>query len=171
MSRDVVIKSARELELMRQAGRIVARVLEAMRQHAAPGVTTGELDALAEEIIRDEGATPSFKDYTAGGAHSPYPGTICASVDTELVHGIPSRQRVLREGQILSVDVGGHLQRVSRRRGDHGAYWAGDRPGAGANCGDRGGFGRRHRRRPGRQACGRHLGGHRELRAGLRASL
>ena len=106
MVREVVIKSARELELMRQAGRIVARVLDAIRQRAAPGVTTGELDALAEELIRAAGAIPSFKGYTAGGAHPSYPATICASVDTELVHGIPSRQRILKEGQILSVDVG-----------------------------------------------------------------
>jgi methionyl aminopeptidase len=106
VTRDIVIKSARELALMRQAGQIVADVLQAMRQRVAPGVTTGELDALAEEIIRSAGGTPSFKGYTGGGGHPPYPATICASVGTELVHGIPSRRRALKEGEILSVDVG-----------------------------------------------------------------
>ncbi len=106
MTRSIVIKSERELALMRSAGQIVAQVLEAIRRRAAPGVTTGELDALAEQMILAAGATPSFKGYTGGGGHPPYPATICASVDTELVHGIPSRQRVLKEGQILSVDVG-----------------------------------------------------------------
>jgi methionyl aminopeptidase len=97
-----VIKSERELDLMRQAGRIVAKVLAAMRESAVPGVSTGELDALAEQIIRSEDAIPSFKGY----GRPPFPATICASIDNELVHGIPSPDRVLQEGQIFSVDVG-----------------------------------------------------------------
>ncbi len=98
--RVVTIKSPRELALMREAGRIVARVHAALREAIRPGVTTAELDALAESIIREHGAVPSFKGYRG------FPATICASINAELVHGIPSPSRVLREGDIISVDVG-----------------------------------------------------------------
>ena len=87
---------------MRHAGQIVAKVHAAMRERAKPGVTTGELNDLAEEIIRSEDAIPSFKGY----GRPPFPATICASIDNELVHGIPSPKRVLKDGQIFSVDVG-----------------------------------------------------------------
>ena len=98
------IKSKEELDKMRQAGRIVAEVLAQMQERAAPGVTTGDLDALAEETIRRHGAIPSFKGYPPGSPH-PFPATICSSVNEELVHGIPG-DRVLKEGDIISVDVG-----------------------------------------------------------------
>ncbi len=95
---------------MRQAGRIVAEVLAAVRERVAPGVTTGELDALAEEIIRGHGAIPSFKGYPNSLPEGPpFPATICASVNDELVHGIPG-PRVLQEGDIISVDVGAIYQ-------------------------------------------------------------
>jgi methionyl aminopeptidase len=106
----IVIKSEREIALMRRAGQIVAKVLEAIREQVRPGITTGELDELAERIIRAEGGIPSFKGYDGGSDRTPFPATICASVDNEVVHGIPSRQRVLEEGQILSVDVGAIYQ-------------------------------------------------------------
>lgn len=106
----IVIKSEREIALMRRAGQIVAKVLEAIREQVRPGITTGELDELAERIIRAEGGVPSFKGYDGGSDRPPFPATICASVDNEVVHGIPSRQRVLEEGQILSVDVGAIYQ-------------------------------------------------------------
>lgn len=98
------LKSPQELKKMRQAGRIVAEVLECMRQTVAPGVTTAELDRLAEEIIRGHQAIPSFKGYPPGSAN-PFPASICASVNAELVHGIPG-PRVLQEGDIISIDVG-----------------------------------------------------------------
>jgi methionyl aminopeptidase len=98
------VKSASELEKMRRAGQIVAEVLERMREWVAPGVTTGELDALAEELIRSRGATPSFLGYPPGSRY-PFPASICASVNEELVHGIPG-PRVLQEGDIVSIDVG-----------------------------------------------------------------
>jgi len=98
------IKSAFELEKMRQAARIVAEVLARMREEVAPGVTTGELNALAEEVIRRHNAIPSFRGYPPGSAH-PFPATVCASVNEELVHGIPG-SRVLQEGDIVSIDVG-----------------------------------------------------------------
>jgi methionyl aminopeptidase len=98
------LKSSEDLEQMRLAGQIVARVLELMRERVAPGVTTGELNVLAEELIRSYDAVPSFKGYPPGSAH-PFPAAICASVNQELVHGIPG-PRVLQEGEIVSIDVG-----------------------------------------------------------------
>ncbi len=98
------LKRPDEIERMRRAGRIVAEVLARIGERVAPGVTTGELNDLAEEIIRGYGAVPSFKGYPPGSPH-PFPAVICASVNEELVHGIPG-PRVLQEGDILSVDVG-----------------------------------------------------------------
>jgi methionyl aminopeptidase len=89
---------------MRQAGRIVAEVLEGMRERVAPGVTTAELNELAEAVIRKYNAVPSFLGYPSGSAH-PFPASVCASVNDELVHGIPG-PRVLQEGDIISIDVG-----------------------------------------------------------------
>ncbi len=96
----VVLKSPRELELMRQAGHIVAEVLALMGEMVRPGVTTAELNAAADALIRKRGAAPSFKGYHG------FPASICASVNTEVVHGIPSKKRALREGDLISVDVG-----------------------------------------------------------------
>lgn len=95
----IIRKSPDEIERMRRAGRITAMAREAVVREARPGVTTGRLDAVAEELIRGEGAIPSFKGYRG------FPGSICASVNEQLVHGIPG-ERVLREGDLLSVDVG-----------------------------------------------------------------
>ena len=100
----ITVKSARELGYMREAGQVVARVKERIAETIEPGVTTAELDRVAEQEIRRNGATPSFKGYTAGG-HIPFPASICASLNEEIVHGIPSG-RVLEEGDILSIDVG-----------------------------------------------------------------
>ena len=89
---------------MRQAGKVVAQTKARLKDAIRPGVSTLELDRIAEEEIRAMGATPSFKGYT-GMASTPFPGTICVSVNEEIVHGIPG-DRVLREGDIVSVDVG-----------------------------------------------------------------
>ena len=89
---------------MREAGRVVACAKVAVMKAIRPGVTTAELDRIAEKKIRDMGATPAFKGYAAGGP-TPFPATICASINEEIVHGIPGR-RALREGDLLSVDVG-----------------------------------------------------------------
>jgi len=88
---------------MRLAGLVVARALELVASAVRPGVTTGELDRIAEASIRGEGAVPSFLGYHG------FPGSICASVGAEVVHGIPSGDRVLREGELISVDCGGIL--------------------------------------------------------------
>ena len=104
----IAIKSAKEMELMRRAGQVVADAKLRVRDAVRPGVTTGELDRIAEEYIIGAGAIPSFKGYKAGGS-IPFSGTICASVNEEIVHGIPG-DRVLREGDILSVDFGAILE-------------------------------------------------------------
>lgn len=96
----IVVKSASEIELMRRAGRIVAEVLDTLEEEVRPGVSTAELDEQAERIIRSRGAVPSFKGYKG------FPATICASMNDELVHGIPSAERRLADGDIFSVDVG-----------------------------------------------------------------
>lgn len=101
------LKSDREIEIMREAGRVVAEVHEIMKKYIAPGITTRELDSLAEEHICRRGATPTFKGYK-GGSSRPFPASICASIDEVVVHGIPS-DRKLVEGEIISVDVGTSL--------------------------------------------------------------
>ena len=100
----ITIKSERELELMRQAGKIVAEAKFHVMEAVKPGTTTGELDSIAEDVIRKMGAVPSFKGYAAGGP-IPFTGTICASINEEIVHGIPG-SRKLKDGDIFSVDVG-----------------------------------------------------------------
>ncbi len=101
--RGVEVKSARELATMRQASRIVATVLREIEDLAAPGLTTADLDAYAEKRIRELGATPSFKGYHG------FPASICASVNNEVVHGIPSRKRVIQPGDLLKVDTGAYF--------------------------------------------------------------
>jgi methionyl aminopeptidase len=97
----ITLKSPREIEAMTRAGHIVAGVLDLMRRSVAPGMTTARLDDLAEKfILSHEGARPSFK-----GLYG-FPRTLCISINEEIVHGIPSPRRVLREGNIVSVDVG-----------------------------------------------------------------
>ena len=95
----IVCKTPREIDIMRQAGRIVALTHQELKKYIAPGVTTGELDAVAERFIRSQGATASFKGYNG------FSGSICASVNHELVHGIPG-DKVLKEGDIISIDIG-----------------------------------------------------------------
>ncbi len=99
------IKTAEEIAIMREAGRIVARALQAMRECVRPGITTAELDKLAETVIRDHGAVPAFLNYPKKDSPN-YPGTINASINNELVHGLPSPKRVLKEGDIISLDTG-----------------------------------------------------------------
>lgn len=97
----IQIKSLREIELMAQGGTILAATVDVLRRAVRPGVSTGQLDSLAEEFIRShEGATPAFK-----GLYG-FPGSVCVSINNEIVHGIPSRKRVLTEGDIVSIDVG-----------------------------------------------------------------
>jgi methionyl aminopeptidase len=99
--RGLEIKSREQVDLMRVAGRLVGETLELLRDAARPGVTTGELDRLAEQNIRDHGGVPSFLGYGV----PPFPASICASVNEEVVHGIPG-ERALRDGDIVSIDCG-----------------------------------------------------------------
>lgn len=101
----VRLKTKEEIARIRNAGRIVARVLEKMAQMVRPGISTLDLDREAEAIIRQAGAVPSFKGY----GEPPFPATICASIDAEVVHGIPLAGRILQSGEIISVDVGAYL--------------------------------------------------------------
>jgi methionyl aminopeptidase len=98
----IELKSLDEIRLMRAAGLVVARGLEAMREAVAPGVSTAELDAIAREVLAAEGAVSSFLNY----GFPPFPAVICASLNAEVVHGIPSPDRVLRDGDLITIDFG-----------------------------------------------------------------
>ena len=102
MSGSVIqLKSAREIDLMAQGGQILARTVELLRGSVRPGMSTLDLDKIAEDFIRShEGATPAFK-----GLYG-FPGSICSSINNEIVHGIPSARRVLKDGDVISIDVG-----------------------------------------------------------------
>jgi methionyl aminopeptidase len=104
----IELKTVTELDAMREAGRVVARALAAVRAHAAVGVAVRELDDVAAAVIAEEGATPSFLNYQPGSAPSPYPAVICVSVNDAVVHGIPGPQR-LADGDLVSIDCGAHL--------------------------------------------------------------
>lgn len=107
--RMIKLKSPRELGFMREAGKVVARALDRVRELAAPGVTTGALNDAVAEIFHEAGATPLFLNYPNPTAGKPsFPGVICASVNEHIVHGIPGR-RALREGDIISIDTGCRL--------------------------------------------------------------
>ena len=96
----VTIKSAREIELMRAAGEILAKVHQNLRNELKPGMSTFEVDRLGEEMIRSYGCEPSFKNYQG------YPASVCVSVNDEVVHGIPNKHHLLQEGDIVSLDIG-----------------------------------------------------------------
>jgi methionyl aminopeptidase len=107
-SRQVMVKSASDIARMRRAGRVVAEVLALVESELRPGVSTAELDRLAERHIRAAGAVPSFKGYPGSDPRRPFPGSICISIDDEIVHGIPG-ERAIREGMLVSVDAGAIL--------------------------------------------------------------
>lgn len=96
----VSIKSAKEIELMKEAGKILAKTHEELEKALKPGMSTLDIDRLGEKIIRSYGCIPSFKDYNG------YPASICVSVNDEVVHGIPCRKRLIQEGDIVSLDAG-----------------------------------------------------------------
>ena len=96
----VTIKSEREIELMREAGRILAKVHEELGRIVKPGISTKEIDRICEEMIRSHGCIPSFLNYEG------YPASVCISINDEVVHGIPSKHRYLEEGDIVSLDTG-----------------------------------------------------------------
>ena len=96
----ITIKSAREIEFMTEAGRILEIVHEEMAKALKPGMTTFEIDRIGEEVIRSYGCVPSFLNYNG------YPASVCVSVNNEVVHGIPSKKRIIKDGDIVSLDAG-----------------------------------------------------------------
>ena len=104
-ARQITIKSAADIARMRRAGRVVAEVLALMESELRPGISTAELDRLAERHIRSAGAIPSFKGYPGADPRRPFPASICISIDDEIVHGIPG-ERTIREGMLVSIDAG-----------------------------------------------------------------
>ncbi|OGZ44165.1 MAG: type I methionyl aminopeptidase [Candidatus Ryanbacteria bacterium RIFCSPHIGHO2_02_FULL_45_17b] len=101
-----LIKSQKEIQALLEGGKKLADVLQSVVELVRPGVTTKELDELAEKLITACGGTPSFKGYSAFGARNAYPASLCTSINDEVVHGIPSEKRVLKEGDIIGLDIG-----------------------------------------------------------------
>jgi methionyl aminopeptidase len=102
----IVYKSSEEIGKMRLAGRIVAGTIDRVLAAVRPNITTAELDDVAETYIREQGATPSFKGYGGGPGRIPFPASICTSINQEIVHGIPSAERTVAEGDLLKLDFG-----------------------------------------------------------------
>jgi len=103
----IVYKSRDEVDKMRRAGRIVAGTIDRVVAAVRPNVTTAELDVVAESYILEQGATPSFKGYGGSNSgHVPFPASICTSINDEIVHGIPSKDRTVVEGDLLKLDFG-----------------------------------------------------------------
>ena len=111
----IILKTGRELKIMREACRISAGALKLIGSAVEPGVTTAELDRLAEKYILSQGAKPNFKNYQG------YPATACISINNEVIHGIPSKSRVIKEGDIVSVDLGAVFEGY---HGDNAATFA-----------------------------------------------
>ena len=100
----ILIKSKKEIDFIRESSKIVAETLQLVKRYVKPGISTLELDKIAEDYIRSNDAIPAFKVYSQAGSRS-FPASICASVDEEVVHGIPGN-RILKEGEIISIDIG-----------------------------------------------------------------
>ncbi len=111
----IVLKTGRELAVMREACRISAGALQAAGRAVEPGITTGEIDEIAEKYILSQGAKPNFKNYEG------YPATACISINNEVIHGIPSKKRVIKAGDIVSIDLGAVFQGY---HGDNAATFA-----------------------------------------------
>ncbi len=102
----IIIKTPEEIEILREGGKHLATVLNKVKEKVVPGVSTKELDAYAEELIREMGDTPAFLNYQPEGAEFPFPASLCTSVNEEVVHGIPSKDKILKEGDIIAIDLG-----------------------------------------------------------------
>lgn len=100
----IYLKSESEIDKMRESAQIVSRTLGKVSEHIEPGVSTAKLDRIAQEYIESQGGSPAFKGY--GPSANPFPATLCISINEEVVHGIPSEQRTLKEGDVVSIDCG-----------------------------------------------------------------
>lgn len=101
-----LIKTQNEIEILKQAGKFLAMALNETGKHVKPGVSTYELDQIFEKLVRSYGAVPSFLNYTPEGVRNPYPASLCTSVNDVVVHGIPNKNQVLKEGDIITIDGG-----------------------------------------------------------------
>jgi methionyl aminopeptidase len=101
----IYIKTKKEIDFIRESCRIVAETLQLLKAHVKPGISTLELDKIAEDYILSNNSIAAFKGYSQAGSFD-FPGSICASIDEEVVHGIPASERILKEGEIISLDVG-----------------------------------------------------------------
>lgn len=102
----IIIKTPQEIEILREGGKRLATILYKVKDKVAPGVSTKDLDIYAEKLIREMGDAPAFLNYRPSGAKVPFPASLCISVNDEVVHGIPSPKRILKEGDIVSLDLG-----------------------------------------------------------------
>ncbi|MEK7190143.1 MAG: type I methionyl aminopeptidase [Patescibacteria group bacterium] len=102
----IIIKTPEEIEILREGGRHLAEVLYKLKEKIAPGISTKDLDIYAEKLIREMGDQPAFLNYRPEGATKPYPASLCVSVNDEVVHGIPNKNRILKEGDIVALDLG-----------------------------------------------------------------
>ena len=102
----IIIKTPEEIEILREGGKHLAAVLRGVKEKVAPGVSTKDLDACAEKLIREMGDIPAFLNYRPEGAETPFPAALCVSINDEVVHGIPNKNRILKEGDIVSLDLG-----------------------------------------------------------------
>ncbi|MFA6519995.1 MAG: type I methionyl aminopeptidase [Candidatus Paceibacterota bacterium] len=102
----IIIKTPEEIEIIRECGKRLATVLHKVKDMVAPGVSTKDLDIYAEKLIREMGDIPAFLNYRPDGADKPFPATLCVSVNDEVVHGIPKKNLILKEGDICSIDLG-----------------------------------------------------------------
>jgi len=102
----VIIKTPKEIELIREGGERLAAVLAKTAKFVKPGISTYDIDQYAYKLIKEDGDEPAFLNYKPEGAPKAFPATICVSVNNEIVHGIPSKTRILKEGDIVSLDLG-----------------------------------------------------------------
>lgn len=102
----IFLKSPQEIETMRAANRVVSEILAELREVIRPGISTGDIDRIAAELIRKKGVRSAFKGYQIRNGTVPFPATICVSLNDEVVHGIPSTQRVIKDGDVVSLDFG-----------------------------------------------------------------
>ena len=108
----VIIKTDKEIQSMRAGGKIHARILRMVCARVVPGVSTGELDQYAEDLCKEFNCKPAFKGYQPAGQYSPFPATLCTSINDEIVHGIPSGDRILQDGNVVSIDLGIEYEQV-----------------------------------------------------------
>ncbi|MBU0612338.1 type I methionyl aminopeptidase [Patescibacteria group bacterium] len=102
----IIIKTPEEIKIIREGGKRLATVLNKVKEMVAPGISTKDLDDYARKLISEMGDYPSFLNYSPDGASKPYPAALCVSVNDEVVHGIPNKDRILQEGDIVSIDLG-----------------------------------------------------------------